>query len=487
MLSLMTAHEISSKVAAQEVSAETIIGQALKKAQEVQNKFNAFISIDDNAINKAKELDKRIAAGENVGKLAGVPVVIKDNICTKDLRTTAGSKILETFIPPYNATVVERLEAAGAIVIAKANLDEFGMGSSNENSAYGIAKNPWDSSRVPGGSSGGSAIAVATGVVPFALGTDTGGSVRQPASFTGTIGFKPTYGQLSRYGVVAYASSLDQVGVIAQNSSDLALAMDAMSGHDANDSTNIKDSRIAFVKDLQAKKDLSGIKIGLIKELCGEGNSDDVLDMLEQTQSQLEKLGASVKTVSLENVRYGIASYYLVAPAEASSNLARYDGMIYSNRVGKNSEGQVEIMMKTRGKLFGPEVRKRILMGSYALSAGYYDAFYGKALKVRKLIANDFAKAFESFDFLMTPTTPSVAYKIGEKTNDPLAMYLDDIDTVLANLVGIPAISLPMGQSKDNLPIGIQFFAPALKDESLLQLTNVIENSQDNFAPTAKY
>ena len=483
----MTAHEIASKVSTQELAAETIIGQALKKAKDVQSKFNAFITIDDNALSKAKELDQRIKNGDNVGSLAGVPVVIKDNICTKDLRTTAGSKILERFIPPYNATVVERLEAEGAIVIAKANLDEFGMGSSNENSAYGLAKNPWDSSRVPGGSSGGSAIAVATGVVPFALGTDTGGSVRQPAGFTGTIGFKPTYGQLSRYGVVAYASSLDQVGVIARSSQDLALAMDAMSGHDKNDSTSIEDSKLEFVKSLAEKKDLSGVKIGLIAELIGEGNSDDVLASLQASQKMLEELGATVETVSLENVRYGIASYYLVAPAEASSNLARYDGMIYSNRVGENSEGQVEIMMKTRGELFGPEVRKRILMGSYALSAGYYDAYYGKALKVRRLIANDFAKAFESYDFLMTPTAPSAAYKIGEKTDDPLAMYLDDIDTVLANLVGIPAISLPLGKSKDNLPIGIQFFAAALKDESLLQLANIIETHQSDFAPLAEY
>ncbi len=482
----MTAHEIVSKIKSKKLSAEELISQALKKAKIVQEKYNAFITIDDKAINKAKELDTKISNGEELGLLAGVPVVVKDNICSKDLRTTAGSKILETFIPPYNATVVERLEAAGAIVIAKANMDEFGMGSSNENSAYGIAKNPWDSSRVPGGSSGGSAIAVATGVVPFALGTDTGGSVRQPASFTGTIGFKPTYGQLSRFGVVAYASSLDQVGVIARSSQDLALAMEAMSSHDKNDSTSIKNTNLEFLKSVASKKDLTSIKIGLIKELCNEGNSDDVLGILQETQKQLEGLGASVETVSLENVRYGIASYYLVAPAEASSNLARYDGMIYSNRVGENSEGQIDIMMKTRGELFGPEVRKRILMGSYALSAGYYDAFYGKALKVRKLIANDFARAFESYDFLMTPTTPSVAYKIGEKTDDPLAMYLDDIDTVLANLVGIPAISLPMGQSKDNLPIGIQFFAPALKDETLLQLSNIIEQNSTNFAPIVK-
>lgn len=485
MLSAMTATQIVKDVTAKKLKAEEIIRQALDKAKIVQDKFNAFISIDDSAIDKAIELDNKIAAGKKPGRLAGVPIVIKDNISTKDLKTTAGSKILERFIPPYNATVVQRLIDEDAIIIAKANLDEFGMGGSNENSAYGVAKNPWDDTRVPGGSSGGSAIAVATGVVPIALGTDTGGSVRQPAAFCGVLGYKPTYGRLSRYGVIAYASSLDQVGVLARNNQDIALAMDVMAGHDKQDSTSIKDDKPEFISQLNTLDDLSGLKIGIVSELSGEGNSQAVLKTLKKTKELLQELGASVEEVSLKHSPYGIATYYLVAPAEASSNLARYDGMIYSNRVGENNIGQVESMMNTRGKLFGPEVRKRVLMGSYALSAGYYDAYYGKALKVRRLIANDFAKAFEAYDFLMTPTAPSAAYKIGEKTDDPLAMYLDDIDTVLANLVGIPAISIPAGKTADGLPIGIQFLAPALKDESLISFAELLENNFENFAKVA--
>lgn len=474
------AWQIAKDIKTKKTSARAVIEAALAKAEQVQSSLNAFISISkEDALKRADEIDLALANGEALGALAGVPVVVKDNICTKGIRTTAGSKSLEDFVPPYNATVIERLEAAGAIVIAKANLDEFGMGSSNENSAFGAARNPWDASRVPGGSSGGSAVAVAAGVAPIALGTDTGGSVRQPAAFTGVIGFKPTYGRLSRYGVVAFASSLDQVGVLARCSQDISLVMDAMGGHDPLDSTSIEQDTPAFVAALADKNDLKGIRVGVVTELSAEGNSAGVLASLERTKTALEALGAEVGEVSLPNVRHGVATYYLVAPAEASTNLARYDAMVYSRRVGENALGQAEVMTKSRGATLGPEVRRRILMGTYALSAGYYDAYYGKALKVRSLIASDLAKAFEQFDFVMTPTTPTVAYGLGEKSNDPLAMYLDDIDTVLANLVGVGAVSIPAGKAEHDMPCGVQFLAPAMKDESLMQLVKALESSQE--------
>jgi aspartyl-tRNA(Asn)/glutamyl-tRNA(Gln) amidotransferase subunit A len=482
MLALMFAHEIAEQVRSGQRSAEEVTREALAKAEAVQAKTNAFITIaHDYALAKARDLDA--SAEKSSSALAGVPVVIKDNICTKDILTTAGSKSLEGFIPPYSATVVERLERAGAVVIAKANLDEFGMGGSNENSAFGPAKNPWDTSRVPGGSSGGSAIAVATDVAPIALGTDTGGSVRLPAAFNGVIGFKPTYGRLSRYGVIAFASSLDQVGVICRSSRDLALTMDVMGGHDPHDATSLESDKPQFAEGLEGS--LQGLHIGIVKELSGEGNSQGILEALERTKKTLQSLGATVGEASLPTAPYGIATYYLVAPAEASSNLARFDAMVYSTRLGENKLGQAEVMMKSRGATFGKEVRRRILMGTYALSAGYYDAYYGKALKVRRLIAKDFEKAFTEFDLLMTPTAPSVAYKMGGKA-DPLAMYLMDIDTVLGNLVGLPAISLPAGTAENNMPCGVHFFAPALQDEKLVALAARLEHHAGTlFAPLA--
>jgi aspartyl-tRNA(Asn)/glutamyl-tRNA(Gln) amidotransferase subunit A len=484
MLANMFAHEIAEQVRSGQRSAEEVILEALAKADAVQAKTNAFITIArDYALAKARDLDNN-QAKKSSSLLAGVPVVVKDNICTKDILTTAGSRSLEQFIPPYSATVVERLEEAGAIIIAKANLDEFGMGGSNENSAFGVARNPWDTSRVPGGSSGGSAIAVATDVAPIALGTDTGGSVRLPAAFNGAIGFKPTYGRLSRYGVIAFASSLDQVGVICRSSKDLALAMDVMGGHDSHDATSLEGDKPQFEKGLE--QSLQGLRIGVVKELSGEGNSHGILEALERTKKTLQLLGATVGEASLPTAPYGIATYYLVAPAEASSNLARFDAMVYSTRLGENKLGQAEVMMKSRGATFGKEVRRRILMGTYALSAGYYDAYYGKALKVRRLIAKDFEKAFTEFDLLMTPTAPSVAYTMGEKA-DPLAMYLMDIDTVLGNLVGLPAISIPTGTAESNMPCGVHFFAPALQDEKLMALVAGLEQQAgSSFAPTAK-
>ncbi len=472
------ASEIAKEISTGNVSAETVIQTALERAKKVQERLNAFITIaDDYALERARAIDAKRNEGKALGVLAGVPVVIKDNICTKGIGTTAASKILESFVPPYSATVVRRLEQADAIIIAKSNLDEFGMGSSNEYSAFGVARNPWDPNRVPGGSSGGSAVSVSTNVAPIALGTDTGGSVRQPASLNGLIGFKPTYGRLSRYGVIAFASSLDQVGIMTHSIQDLALAMDAMGGHDPYDSTSIVENTPSFGKAVSEAKGLNGLRVGIITELCGEGNSEGTLAVLESTKALLKDLGAEVGETSIPHAPYGIATYYLVAPAEASSNLARYDGMIYSSRIGENSLGQSEVMNRSRGTGFGKEVRRRVLIGTYALSAGYYDAYYGKALKVRRLIANDFDKAFTEFDVLLTPTSPYPARLIGEQINDPLAMYLNDINTVLANLAGTPGISIPIGVAENNMPCGMQLLAPAMQDEKLFQVTAVIENS----------
>ncbi len=480
------AFETARRTAAGEQSAEQTVRESLARAEAVQRSLNAFVTLlHDEALVRARAVDAAVVRGEQVGPLAGVPVVVKDNLCTAGVRTTAGSKSLEHFVPPYSATVVKRLEAAGAVVVAKANLDEFGMGSSNENSAFGPVRNPWDAARVPGGSSGGSAVAVAAGVAPLALGTDTGGSVRQPAALCGLLGFKPTYGRLSRYGVVAFASSLDQVGVLARSSRDLALALDAMGGHDPCDATSLPDAP-EFEAALGALDDLTGVRVGVVEELSGEGNSAGVRAALGRVRAELEALGATVGDVSLPHAAYGVATYYLVAPAEASSNLARFDGMVYGARVGDDALGQAAVMSATRGASFGPEVRRRVLMGTYALSAGYYDAYYGKALKVRRLIAQDFAAAFEQYDFLLTPTAPTVAYKLGEKTSDPLAMYLDDVDTVLASLAGLPAVSIPAGTAEDELPCGVQFVAPALQDERLVRLAAVLER-QAGIAPLAPF
>lgn len=477
-----SAYETAEAVRNGRVRAEDMVRDALGRAEAVRD-LNAFITLIPGALERAQALDARREAGEVLGPLAGVPVAVKDNICTEGVLTTAGSKSLATFVPPYSATVVERLEAAGAIVVGKTNLDEFGMGSSNENSAYGPVLNPWDKARVPGGSSGGSAAVVAAGVVPLALGTDTGGSVRQPASFTGVLGFKPTYGALSRYGVIAFASSLDQVGVLARSTTDLELALAAMFGHDPYDATSLRESPLL---ELQHSSDLSGLRIGKVSELCGEGNSEGVLRALERTETMLRDLGAEVGEVSLPHAPYGTAAYYIVAPAEASSNLARFDGMVYSHRSGENRLGQAEVMMRSRGESFGPEVRRRILSGTYALSAGYYDAYYGKALKVRRLIADDMARAFEGYDLLLTPTAPSVAYGLGENLADPLAMYLGDVDTVLANLAGVPAISIPAGTAEGGLPCGMQLLAPALEDARLLRVAGVLERAAgESFAPVA--
>ena len=488
LLPMSFAYDIAEAVRSGQRSAVEVIQEALARADVAQTRLNAFITIAaDEALSRAHAIDAKRAAGEPLGALAGVPIVVKDNICTKGIRTTAASRSLEHFIPPYNATVVARLEQADAIILAKSNLDEFGMGGSNENSAFGAARNPWNEAYVPGGSSGGSAAAVAAGVAPLALGTDTGGSVRQPAAFNGLVGFKPTYGSLSRYGVIAFASSLDQVGVLARSNRDVALAMQVMAGHDPYDATSLTETPPHFAEALEAEN-LQGLRVGIIKELSDEGNSPGVRQAFEHTCSRLQELGAELHNISMPNAKYGIAAYYLVAPAEASSNLARYDGTIYGLRSGDNRLGQAEVMQRTRAQGFGEEVRRRVLIGTYALSAGYYDAYYGKALKVRRVLANDFAKAFEHVDVLLTPTTPSPAYKLGQKASDPLAMYLDDIDTVLANLVGVGGISVPAGFAENNMPCGVEFLAPVMEDMRLLRVSAVLERHLgSDFAPLAPF
>jgi aspartyl-tRNA(Asn)/glutamyl-tRNA(Gln) amidotransferase subunit A len=473
----MTALETARRIRNRQVSAEEVVQQALQNAQV--DDLNIFISLSDSALEQARALDARIARGEQVGPLAGVPVALKDNLCVQGTRTTAGSRALEHFVSPYTGTAVQHLLEAGAILIGKANLDEFGMGSSGENSAFGPTRNPREPSRVPGGSSSGPAAAVAAGIVPISLGTDTGGSIRLPAAFCGVYGMKPTYGRVSRYGVVALASSLDQVGPFAQSAIDLAAVLDAICVHDPMDSTSL----VAEPKFTAALgQDLRGLRVGLVREALGDGNAPSVLGAIEAAKHELEGLGATLVDVSLPSLKIALAAYYLVMASEASSNLARYDGMVFSNRFGLSGDLN-EVISKARGMSFGPEVKRRILMGTYALSSGYYDAYYSKSLKARALIAQEFSRAFEGVDVLLMPTAPSAAFKIGEKSDDPVSMYLTDVDTVTVNLAGLPGISLPFGfedasggySSSAGLPVGVQLIAPALQDERLITIADALE------------
>jgi aspartyl-tRNA(Asn)/glutamyl-tRNA(Gln) amidotransferase subunit A len=444
-----------------------------------QDKLNAFVSLNPNALEQAKKVDARVAAGQHL-PLAGYPLAVKDNIVMQGLKATAGSKILEGFTSPYTSTALTRLLEAGAVVVGKANMDEFGMGSSGENSAYGATKNPHDHSKVPGGSSSGSAAAVAAGLVSGALGTDTGGSIRLPAAFCGCLGMKPTYGRVSRYGVIAYASSLDQVGPLARSSAELALLLEVMSGHDPMDATSLHEPH-EFSSALQ--QDIGGWTVGLVRESMSSGNSAGVVGAIQAAQTALESLGAKVVEVSLPSLENALAAYYLIACPEASSNLARYDGMVYSHRSG--GEDLNAVMATSRGEGFGAEVKRRILMGTYALSSGYYDAYYSKALRARAMIASQFAQAFLGVDALLLPTAPSPAFDLGAKAN-PLEMYLTDVDTVAVNLAGLPAISIPFGFEENSaystsggLPVGIQLIAPTLHDAKLLSLSAALERHTD--------
>jgi aspartyl-tRNA(Asn)/glutamyl-tRNA(Gln) amidotransferase subunit A len=472
----LTAHELHAKLKNKEASAQEIVRSVLGRISKVENSVSAFMTINiDEAIKKAKEIDEQIANGKPLTALTGIPIAIKDNLCTKGILTTASSKILQNYIPPYNATVVEKIAEAGAIPIGKTNLDEFAMGSSTENSAYKTTKNPWNLKTVPGGSSGGSAASVAAGEAVLAFGSDTGGSIRQPASFCGVVGLKPTYGRVSRYGLIAFASSLDQIGPLTKDVTDAAIFLNCIAGHDLKDSTSVDlpvpDYRKSLVDDVK------NLKVGLIKELLGKGTDEGVKKAVLHAADMLKNLGAKVEEVSMPALEYGVPTYYLLATAEASSNLERYDGVKYGLR-SKGSDDLLSMYYNTRSEGFGPEVKRRIMLGTYALSAGYYDAYYLKAQKVRTLIKNDFDRAFSKFDILISPTAPTAAFKIGEKVNDPLSMYLSDIATIPVNLAGIPAISIPCGFI-DDLPVGLQIMGKAFSEETLFRAAFTFEQNTE--------
>ena len=469
-----TAAAIAAAVRAGETTAAEVLETHLARIDEREGEIHAFnLVLADEAREAAAAIDRRVAAGEDVGPLAGVPIALKDNLTTRGIPTTCSSKILEGWCPPYDATVVERVAAAGAISVGKTNLDEFAMGSSTENSAFGPTRNPRDTSRVPGGSSGGSAAAVAAGFSPISLGSDTGGSIRQPAALCGVVGVKPTYGLVSRYGLIAFASSLDQIGPFAATVEDAAILLDVIAGHDPRDSTSIPEA-VAPVRSVLGDG-VEGLRIGLVTELMGEGIAPDVATRVRAAAEALEAAGAEVGEATVPAVTYGLSAYYLIAPAEASSNLSRYDGVRYGLRVDAATTG--EMMTATRTAGFGNEVKRRIMLGTYALSAGYYDAYYGKALKVRTLIARDFAAAYEQFDLLLSPTSPTTAFELGAKTADPLTMYLNDICTIPTNLVGHAAVSVPFGVGDDGLPVGVQVLAPALGEPTMFRAAAVLEEA----------
>jgi aspartyl-tRNA(Asn)/glutamyl-tRNA(Gln) amidotransferase subunit A len=457
-----------------ETSARAAIESALNAAEKLNGSLNAFLEIDrDGALDRAAQVDAQ--ANKTLLPLAGVPLAIKDNICVRGLQASCGSRILGPYHPPYNATAIERLIAAGSVIIGKTNCDEFAMGSSNENSAFGPVKNPWDISRVPGGSSGGSAAAVAAGIVPVALGSDTGGSVRQPAALCGVIGLKPTYGRVSRYGLVAFGSSLDQIGVLAREVSDAAAVLQVIAGRDPRDATTAD----VPVPDYSAElnENVRGLKIGVTRALLGEGLHPEVRAAVEKSIEVYRHLGAEIVDVDLPHAKYAIAVYYIIATAEASSNLARFDGVRYGFRA-EDAPALKEMYRKTRDEGFGAEVKRRIMLGTYVLSHGYYDAYYLKAQQVRTLLRQDFAAAFEKCDAVLTPTTPTPAFLFGEKVDDPLAMYLNDIYTVTANLAGVPGISVPCGLSSDGLPIGLQLLGPYWSEARLLRLAHAYQTAQ---------
>ena len=476
----MKAIEIAEKVSSGEISARSVVEQHIEIINDIEPDVNAFNLVTaEKALIDADEIDSKIASGETLGPLAGVPISVKDNLCTRGVETTCSSKILEGWKPPYDATVIEKLKEAGAIIIGKTNLDEFAMGSSTENSAFGPTRNPHDLERVPGGSSGGSAAAVAAGFSPLALGSDTGGSIRQPAALCGVVGVKPTYGRVSRYGLVAFASSLDQVGPFANTVSDAALALEVISGHDPRDSTSIPEKPLDISGVLDAG--VRGMRIGVIEELSGKGLggiSQDVLSRVEEAIKVLSNAGADVESASVPASVYGLSAYYVIAPAEASSNLARYDGIRFGPRT--EAATTAETMTATRTKGFGDEVKRRIMLGTYALSAGYYDAYYGKSQRVRTLIMNDFAKAYEKFDILISPTAPTTAFPLGDKTADPMQMYLQDVCTIPSNLAGHPAMSVPFGFGADGMPVGIQILAPAMAEREMFQAAKILESESGN-------
>jgi aspartyl-tRNA(Asn)/glutamyl-tRNA(Gln) amidotransferase subunit A len=465
---------LHSQLATKERSAEEIAREYLERLQQLEPQLRSFITVTEElALQQARAVDARIRAGETIGPLAGIPLAVKDNLCTQGIRTTCASRMLEGFIPPYESTVTARLAAAGMVTVGKTNLDEFAMGSSTENSAFQRTANPWDLTRVPGGSSGGSAAAVAADQAVVALGSDTGGSIRQPAAFCGVVGLKPTYGLVSRYGLVAFASSLDQVGPFGRTVEDVALLLQGIAGHDPLDSTSLKveipDYSQALIPDIK------GFKIGVIRNLLGEGCSEETRAAVQAAIQHLQELGAEILEIDCPSFRYGLATYYIIAPSEASSNLARYDGVKYGLR--EPADSLLAMYGKTRARGFGPEVKRRIMIGTYALSAGYYDAYYLKAQKVRTLIKQDFLRAFEKVDVLVSPTTPTPAFKAGER-EDPLSMYLCDLMTIPVNLAGLPGLSLPCGFA-NGLPIGLQIIGNVLQESKVLRVAYAYEQSTD--------
>ncbi len=477
----LTAHELHDKLVARETSSTEITRAVFDRIEKVEGQVQSYLTLTKElALEQAAAVDAALARNEAISPLAGIPGALKDNLCTTGIRTSCGSKMLEHFVPPYNATVVEKLAAEKAVFIGKVNMDEFAMGSSCENSAYKITRNPWDLSVVPGGSSGGSAASVAAGEAIWSLGSDTGGSIRQPAAFTGTVGLKPTYGRVSRYGLVAYASSLDQIGPITRDVTDCALVMNAIAGHDHRDSTSVPGDAPDFTTALG--QTVKGLKIGLPTEYFGAGLDPEIDTVLKKAIRQLQDMGAEVVECSLPNTEYALSAYYLIATAEASSNLARYDGVGFGHRgAGDNI---VDMYKRTRTEGFGAEVKRRIMLGTYALSSGYYDAYYLKAMKVRTLIKQDFDKAFEQVDVLLTPTAPTVAFKIGGIV-DPLSMYLQDVCTIPINLAGVPALSMPCGFVK-GLPVGMQLIGKPLDEMALLRVAHAFEQQNDyhkQFAP----
>lgn len=470
------AHVLHDMLVNKEITSLELTQAVLARIDEVEGEVQAYLTITrEEALAQAKAVDEKIAKGEEIAFLEGIPGAIKDNICTKGIKTTCASKILQKFVPPYDATVMQKLEAQNPVVLGKTNLDEFAMGGSTENSAYHPTCNPWNTDCVPGGSSGGSAAAVAAGTAVWALGSDTGGSIRQPASFCGVVGMKPTYGRVSRYGLVAYASSLDQIGPITKDVTDCAYILNIIAGRDEMDSTSLDVQVPDFTKALV--QDVKGLKIGLPKEYFVKGMDPEVEAAVKNGVKELEKLGAEVVEISLPNTDYAISTYYLIAPAEAATNLARYDGVSYGERA-EDAADLVEMMTKTRTQYLGEEVKRRIMIGNYALSAGYYDAYYLKALKVRRLVKEDYDKAFKDVDVIICPAAPSVAYKIGEKISNPLEMYLQDACTVPLNLAGLPGISVPCGYNKDKMPIGMQIIGKALDEETILRVAYTYEQSQ---------
>ena len=483
----LTVHELQEKIKNKELTIKEINEAYIKRIKEKEGEVQAFITeLTEEGMRQAEQIQEKIDAGENVGELAGIPIGIKDIICTKGIKTTCASKMLENFVSPYDATVMEKINAEEMIDLGKLNMDEFAMGGSTEYSYFTKTRNPWALSRVPGGSSGGSAAAVSANMVPWALGTDTGGSIRQPASLCGVVGLKPTYGLVSRYGVVAFASSLDQVGVFTKDVQDCAILLNVIAGHDEKDTTSVDIGKKDYTKLLG--EDVKGLKIGIPKEFYGEGINPEVKESLKKAIEKYKEMGAEIEEFSLDISNYALATYYIIACAEASSNLGRFDGIRYTYRAPE-AKTLKEIYKKSRSEAFGSEVKRRIILGTYVLSSGYYDAYYKKAQQVRTLVMNEFNKAFEKYDVIITPTSPTVAFKLGEKSTNPMEMYLADICTVSVNIAGLPGISIPCGINSEGMPIGMQIIGNKFEEEKILKVAYAYEQEakfREKYKPTFK-